>query len=250
MIWLGTRARIHTHTHTSGFFYFVLFLLLFWFLLSWNQFTDAYWSPVLANEVSATLDCVCHLNSGLSQMTNTIYRVCVCLCGETSCNTCRCWLLSFTWNIVETSAEVMLNVWFGLPIVVMNELACVSPVTKAVKGWGMWQQAYLSVHACFSVRGQLFIFYLQLSERRASCCAPTCASGAMAWTPRVFLGSVLTRRPSGGPPTSWAPNLAPSISGASSSLPRSFSKRSSCRFEAVSDVIPPSLCLQCWHRCA
>lgn len=31
----------------------------------------------------------------------------------------------------------MLNVWFGcLPIVVMNELACVSPVTKAVKGWG------------------------------------------------------------------------------------------------------------------
>lgn len=57
-----------------------------------------------------------------------------------------------------------------------------------------WQrfQAHLAGHVRVSARGQLFIFHLQLapsaSAPRASCCAPTCASGAMAaWTARARL---------------------------------------------------------------
>lgn len=80
---------------------------------------------------------------------------------------------------------------------------------KGSLSFSMWQrsQACLTVHARFrlSVLGYLYSTFSY--ERRASCCAPTCASGEMMWTPRVSLSSGLTRRPLGGPPTSRAPHL-------------------------------------------
>lgn len=80
---------------------------------------------------------------------------------------------------------------------------------KGSLSFSMWQrsQACLTVHARsrLSVLGYLYSTFSY--ERRASCCSPTCASGAMVWTPRVPLSSGLTRRPLGGPPTSRAPHL-------------------------------------------